>query len=78
MEGIKEFQFLLVRLKAHKSSAEYGKYHISIPTGTIKRILDYKVRGFINPFQFLLVRLKEHIIPLQLFDVVNFNSYWYD
>ncbi len=53
-------------------------YLISIPTGTIKRVM-FTILSFSDiTFQFLLVRLKEEKKEFRRLEVLHFNSYWYD
>ena len=63
-----QFQFLLVRLKGHKDTANVLGVKISIPTGTIKSAYVAQLQGGRLPFQFLLVRLKDHFKNLKNHD----------
>ena len=54
------FQYLLVRLKGRCGFAYATLFGISIPLGTIKRILPVMMMPVLPLFQYLLVRLKDH------------------
>ena len=53
-----EFQFLMVRLKVANRAGANLITLISIPYGSIKRMLSLSYSTSLNIFQFLMVRLK--------------------
>ncbi len=60
------FQFLLVRLKDLRIRAYSFSVHISIPSGTIKSVVNGAQTYIMLQFQFLLVRLKVSTAPIAL------------
>ena len=76
---LRQFQFLMVRLKVCPVVAVHVLELISIPYGSIKRSLPADgLHLLVELFQFLMVRLKE--VPRRGAEVLpaHFNSLWFD
>ncbi len=58
-ESVKEFQFLLVRLRENHSGTFESFVAVSIPFGAIKSIFTARISKYPVLFQFLLVRLRD-------------------
>ena len=74
----REFQFLMVRLKAEGRQKNGLPSMISIPYGSIKSCHIARTGGGLHGFQFLMVRLKDPALNRSLYIWSYFNSLWFD